>query len=184
MSVILLITGALGVSGTFAFLTASDKQENLLAAGHNTTTIEEEFPKPPTVPVTENPEYTKTVRAANRTSAENGFGVDCYVRIMLSYSNSDIGRAVTLQGLNTQEWVYHEDDGYYYYTGVLKEGQQTPPLFTGFRIDSGKVEDAWKRWIDEFSIEIYEESVQAEGFSDYQSAWSYFTKPVSRGGKE
>ena len=28
-------------------------------------------------------------------------------------------------------------------------------------------------------MNVYEESVQAEGFSDYKSAWNYFKNPIS-----
>lgn len=177
MTGILLLTGFLGVSGTFAWFTSFDKKENLLAVGHNTTTVTEDFPKPSPIPVSQNPKYKKTVSVANRTSAENGFGVDCYVRVMLSYSNSDIGNAVTLLGLNTSDWEYRAD-GYYYYRKILKEGQQSTPLFTGFQIDPEKVTDVYRPWLDEFSIGVYEESVQAEGFQDDRSAWAYFTQPT------
>ena len=174
---IALMAGVLGIGGTFAWFTAYDKKENLLAVGHNTTTITEDFPKPSPIPIPENPEYKKTVCVSNYTSGENGFGVDCYVRVMLSCSNSDIGNAVTLLGLNTTDWE-QRSDGYYYYKKILREGQKTTPLFTGFRIDSSQVMDTYRPWLDEFSIEVYEESVQAEGFADAQSAWAHFTGPV------
>ena len=64
-----------------------------------------------------------------------GFQADCYVRMSLSYSNDDIGRGVKLTGLDTANWVYNSQDGYYYYRKKISEGEKTAPLCTGFQID-------------------------------------------------
>ena len=53
------------------------------------------------------------------------------------------------------------------------------PLCSGFRIDSSKIDDTYKDSITDFEINVYEESVQAEGFSDFESAWNYFKNPIS-----
>jgi hypothetical protein len=173
----LLLLMILGIGGSAAYLTAYRQNVNQIAAGHNTTRIEETFPDPDSIPIEDNPEYEKTVWVSNCTGGEEGFGVDCYVRVRLLYSNSDIGRAVTLKNLNTTDWVY-EEDGYYYYKHRLKEGESTKALFTGFSIDADLVEDTYSPYIRDFSISVYEESVQAEGFSDYTAAWFYFDEPL------
>lgn len=171
--VVLAVSLLAAGGGTVSYLTAYSQRENETAIGVNTTTIEEVFPDPDPVPVPENPEYTKTVWVSNQSSGEDGFCVDCYVRVLPVFSNADLGRAVTLKNLNTTDWEYR-DDGYYYYKYVLKEGESTSPLFRGFSISSDQVEDTYRSFLREFSISVYEESIQAEGFADYRAAWDYF----------
>lgn len=173
----LFLSGVLTVGGTAAYMTTTVQRVNKVAVGQNTTVIEENFPDPPALLVTENPEYEKKVWVTNRTSAEDGYNVNCYVRVALSYSNSDIGKAVILKNLNTTDWVYGSD-GYYYYTKILNEGKTTPALFTGFSIQSDKVQNAYKEYIQDFSISVYEESVQAGDFKNYQDAWAFYLNPV------
>lgn len=180
-SVIILCAGCLAVlfaaGGTAAFLTFSDRTENLITVGQNTTRIVEEFPDPTPVPIEENPEYRKKVTAVNAAEGKNGSQVECYVRMAVGYSHSDISRGVILNGLDTENWVLAED-GYYYFIKPLKEGESTTPLFTSFRIDSSKVNTEYLELIPEFEIQIYEESVQAEGFADYKQAWAAYQVSV------
>ena len=55
----------------------------------------------------------KEIRIGNFSGSVKGFQADCYVRMSLSYSNDDIGRGVKLTGLDTANWVYNSQDGYY-----------------------------------------------------------------------
>ena len=121
----------------------------------------------------------KEIRIGNFSGSVKGFQADCYVRMSLSYSNDDIGRGVNLTGLDTANWVYNSQDGYYYYRKKISEGEKTTPLCTGFQIDPQKIDDTYRDSIKDFEINVYEEAVQAEGFSDYESAWRYFSDPVS-----
>lgn len=178
-ALLLALSGMICIGGTAAYFTDYDNKRNIVAVGHNTTTIEEEFPDPDPTPIPENPEYTKKVWVANRPYGEDGFNVDSYIRVSLSYSNNDIGKAVTLEGLDTANWYYDSTDQYYYYKKVVKEGQATTPLFTGIKIDSSKVEDTYKDAISEFNVNVYSESVSSQGFTDYQSAWDYYSKTIS-----
>ncbi len=168
----------LGIGGTGAYFSDFDQAENRVAVGRNTTEIHEEFPDPPDPGEKEKPEYKKTVWVGNHSSQEKGFNVECYVRISLSYSNYDIGRAVTLLGLDTANWIYNVEDGYYYYRKPLKEGEASSALFTGFQIDRSKLEKLYLDTIDDFQINVYEESVSALGFKDYQSAWRFYGNPI------
>ena len=174
-----LTAGFLLTAGTAAYLSASDQKVNTLAVGHVTTEIEENFPDPTPTPVEENPSYIKEIWAGNFSGGERGFHADCYVRMALSYSNYDVGKGVELLGLDTVNWLYNNEDGYYYYRNVVTEGEKTTPLCSGFRIDSSKIDDTYKDSITDFEINVYEESVQAEGFSDFESAWNYFKNPIS-----
>lgn len=168
------------VGGTAAFFSGYDQAENRVAVGKNDTEIDEEFPDSQDPGDNETPEYKKTVWIRNTSQSEKGFNVDCYVRMSLSYSNQDIGKAVTLLGLDTSNWVYHSDDGYYYYRSILKEGEATTPLFTGFRIDRKHVDDLYQDTIDDFQMNVYEESIEAGDFTDYQSAWRYYLNSIGR----
>ena len=143
------------------------------------TEIEENFPDPTPTPMENNPSYRKEIWTGNFSSSEKGFNADCYVRMMVSYSDDDIGRGVEILGMDTVNWVYSNEDGYYYYRNVVAEGEKTTPLCTGFRIDSAKIDDTYKNSLSDFAINIYEESVQAEGFEDFKSAWRYFDNPIS-----
>ncbi|MBQ0000239.1 MAG: hypothetical protein KBT01_01690 [Clostridiales bacterium] len=175
---ILMLAGILGSGGSLAYLVATTDAVNKTAVGRNITDIREDFPDQPGVENEENPHYKKTVWVANTGGGESGYNVDCYVRAALSYSNYDIGKAVTLENLNTADWEYHTD-GYYYYRYALKEGEVTTPLFTGFQIDRSQVEESFSDYISDFSIYVYEESVQAYPFSDCTEAFAYYLNPVS-----
>ncbi|MCD8154024.1 MAG: SipW-dependent-type signal peptide-containing protein [Clostridiales bacterium] len=177
--VILLMAGVLCAGGTAAYFSDFAAARNTVAVGRNTTEIQEEFPDPTPTPIENNPQYDKTVWVGNVTGGESGFNVDCYIRVSLSYSNDDIGRGVTLQGLDTENWVYDPEDGYYYYRWIVEEGQRTTPLFTGIQIDSGKVDATYQEYLTGFSVNVYEESVQAGSFADYGAAWNYFEADLS-----
>lgn len=171
-AMILSLVGVVGYGSTSAYLSSFDVINNTTTVGHNDTSIEENFP-PVTPPViTNNPSVIKEVSVVN-----NGTGqalVDCYVRVALSYSNSDIGKAVVLDNLNRSDWIY--ENGFYYYNKILKKGEKTTPLFTGFHIESSKVEDKYKNLINDFEINVYEESVQAEGFTNARDAFAHYSR--------
>ena len=174
-----LTAGFLLTAGTAAYLSDSDQKVNTVAVGNVTTEIEEDFPDPTPTPIGENPDYRKEIWTGNFSGGEKGFQADCYVRMALTYSNYDIGKGVELLGLDTANWVYNSEDGYYYYRNIVPEGARTTPLCSGFRINSDKIDDTYKDSIADFEINVYEESVQAEGFSDFESAWKYFKDPIS-----
>ena len=137
----------LGIGGTNAYLTSYDQVVNVVGVGKNTTNIVEEFPTPSPLPGDEDSELPKTVWVANGNVQGEEASVDCYVRVSLGYSNSDIGRAVTLKQIDRTNWV-EADDGFYYYKKVLREGEKTTPLFSGISVDSSKLEKTYLDQID------------------------------------
>lgn len=175
----LMSAGILFTLGTTAYFSDFAGKVNTAATGSVTTEIDEDFPDPTPTPVENNPSYEKKIRIGNFPGNEKGFNADCYVRVMLSYSDNDIGKGVDILGLDTANWIYDAEDGYYYYRNIVPEGAATTPLCTGFRINAEKIDDTYKDNLQDFEINVYEESVQAEGFSDYESAWSYFKNPIS-----
>ena len=51
-------------------------------------------------------------------------------------------------------------------------------MFTGVSIDSSRLDDTYLDLLPEFKIQVYEESVQSAGFSDYEKAWECYGSPV------
>ena len=172
--ILVILTGIfVGAQGTTAYQTAFDFRQNKVRVGYNHTEIEEEFPAPSPIPGNRDEEFVKKVQISNRTSQAEGGSVDCYVRVSLGYSNSDIGNAVTLKNLDEVHWK-KEQDGFYYYKEILKEGETTAPLFTGFFIEESKIKKEYLEYLKNFEIQVYEESIQASPFKDYQSAWAHY----------
>lgn len=163
--------------GIVAYQSAFDTTENIIRVGNNTTEIGEEFPSPTPVVPDKNTDITKKIWVTNREQGAEGMSVNCYVRVSLAYSNSDIGRAVTMKGLNTTDWIY-SDDGFYYYKNVLKEGEATRPLCTGFTVEAEKIEKTYWDELEDFEIQVYEESVEADPYESYQAAWADYEKQV------
>lgn len=172
LPVLIMIAGA-KCGMTSAYFSAYDAKNNITSVAHNDTLIEEEFPIVTPTPISQNPKYTKKVWVSNKSTSLESILADCYVRVRISYSNADIGAAVQLLGLNTVDWI-KEEDGFYYYKKVLRKNENTSALISGYQIDSSKVEDEYKKLISDFEVNVYEESVQAEGFADYREAFGHF----------
>ena len=166
----LIAAGLSGTGKTYAYLTDSDSVVNPVRPGCNETNITEDFPDTPPKDPEDSPVYNKTVTiSAPKTS---GYNVDCYVRARILYSNSDLGDAVILSGMDSS-WV-RASDGWYYYTKKLAEGGTTAPLFTKVQFDSSRLTRDTRKYAEDFSISIYEESVQAGSSTDYKNAWAGF----------
>lgn len=45
-------------------------------------------------------------------------------------------------------------------------------MFTGVKINSDKVADKYKDILDEFEVNVYEESVQSDGFASAEEAFA------------
>ena len=167
---VILMTAVLGAGRTYSFLSDSESAVNPVTPGSNESVIVEEFPDPPPQDPKDDPVYDKTVHIS--APQIGGYNVNCYIRARILYSNSDIGNAVTLEGTDAG-WVKGSDE-YYYYTGLISEGQMTAPLFTKVRLDSSKIPENVSKYVQDFRISIYEESVQAGDSSDYREAWNRF----------
>ncbi len=167
---VLLITAVFGAGKTYSFLSDSESAVNPVTPGSNESVIVEEFPDSPPKDPKDNPVYDKTVQIS--APQIGGYNVDCYIRARILYSNSDIGNAAVLEGTDAG-WVKGSDE-YYYYTGLISEGQMTAPLFTKVRLDSSKIPADVSGYIQDFRVSVYEESVQAGDSKDYKEAWSRF----------
>ena len=107
--------------GTSAYFTDHESVWNRMVFGHNTSTIDEEFPTP--TPVPPGKSVVKRVKIRNEGS------VACYIRAALIFSEP----IEAIEGLDTENWVKGEDD-YYYYKKPVSEGESTTELFTGIRV--------------------------------------------------
>ena len=167
---VLLITAVFGAGKTYSLLSDSESAVNPVTPGSNESVIVEEFPDSPPKDPKDNPVYDKTVQIS--APQIGGYNVDCYIRARILYSNSDIGNAAVLEGTDAG-WVKGSDE-YYYYTGLISEGQMTAPLFTKVRLDSSKIPADVSRYIQDFRVSVYEDSVQTGDSKDYKEAWIMF----------
>lgn len=163
-----------GTQGTAAYQSAFDETVNTVTPGNITSEIGEDFPPPPTITPDKDVDIAKKIWVSNSPSGQTGYSTDCYVRVSLGFSNSDIGKAVSLQNEDTDNWIYR-DDGFYYYKKVVREGESTLPLCTGFVVDHTRLEKSYWESLEDFQIQVYEESIEADAFEDYQKAWEYYT---------
>lgn len=153
----------MAITGTGAWMTDHDRILNQMTAGYNDSTIEEEFPSPTPA------EPGETV--AKEVKIRNSGPVPCYIRVSVLISEGE----VTLEGLDTTNWLY-EEDGFYYYKKAVEPGESTDSLFTGVKTDAASGNS-------QLTVTVVEESVQAVSggipYKDYQEAWKNY-----RGGAE
>lgn len=111
----------------------------------------------------------------------DGNSVPCYVRAKVYYSTSDMG-IYTIQGMSNK-WVLGTDD-YYYYTDILEPGKTTEAFMKSLKIIGSDVNTNLTTEIENFDINVYEESYQAKDpdtqqVLTWQQAWSKaLKKPV------
>lgn len=170
----ILLGSLVGAQGTAAYQSAYDKAENIITPGNITSEIREEFPTPTPITPDKDVDIMKKIWVSNNPSGQNQTSTDCYVRVSIGYSDSDIGRAVSLKNVDSTNWIYG-DDGFYYYKKPVHEGESTTQLCTGFLIDHTRLESKYWKLLKEFQIQVYEESVEAKSFEDYREAWDYYT---------
>ncbi|MCF0134770.1 MAG: hypothetical protein HUJ72_12955, partial [Blautia sp.] len=113
-------------------------------------------------------------------NAASDKSVPCYVRVRVSVSDSVFKNALKYIGMDQTNWVYSSSDDFYYYKPVLQPGACTTALFEQIQIISAKLDINDAINPSEFVMDVYEESVQADDFTDYQKAWTYYTTPISK----
>ena len=156
-----------------AYQTDNQQAINQGSIGHNDSHLEEAYPEPQPLIPGKGQYIEKTVTAVNDNT------VDCYVRAKILYSDSDIGNALTLVQLDTENWTYisMDDDanlgGYYYYHNSIKPGEKTTPLFAGVTI-SGEADYHYQTEEDDFEILVYEESIEKNTYVTYEEAWKAY----------
>lgn len=150
------MVAVLSVAGINAYLVKQVERVNPLHVGENETCIEEQY-DPPTA-IEAGMTYQKEVRIKNEKS------IPCYVRVFAEQKNP-IADTYLAADWNRTDWT--KADGYYYYNDVLETGESTEPLLTTLTASKD---------LDDFSMIIYSESVQARGYSSAQEAFASFEK--------
>ena len=159
-----LIVVLAAVSGQInAYLTDREQAVNQLVIGGNRIEVVEEFDPPDAL--VPGSTVTKTVRVRNSGHSE------CYVRIKAVFSDSDTGQFCSLDW-NTANYVYRQEDGFYYYTGKVSPDGLTEYLFTTVSVSP----EAPPEKLGRLSILVYAESCQSAGFAGYEEAWEYYRR--------
>ena len=159
---LIFFMGVLAMSGNIAaYLSDGDKAVNSISIGGNRVELIEIF-EPPSK-LMPGVTFTKDVKVKNVGAN------DCYVRIKAVFTDSAMGDCCTLD-FNTQDYEYRAEDGFYYYKEVLKEGEQTPSLFTTVSLS----EEIAEEQIKDFDILVYTETYQSYGFDNYKDAWTHY----------
>lgn len=175
----LVLLGLITVGATIAFLsTATSSLTNTFTKGSITTKLEEEV------------DTDGTKKPWVKNTGEN----DCLVRIRVSISPESAGQKIILENLGAGgKWKFNENDGFYYYQGILEPGKTTEPLFTKVTVPvAGEAADLsadWSAFLEEypdFTITVYHEACQTaigtanalkDGVYDQESAeqvWKVF----------
>lgn len=138
---------------TYAYLVANDSKVNEFNVGENNIELKEEFTAPevlePGIEFDKNP-YVR-----------NTGDLPCIVRMRVDFSDSEAEKFCELIGINYGGWSGPYKDGYYYYTKILKPGEETPKLFEKVKIKDKYEENGDTITINDmidFDIMIYAES--------------------------
>ena len=134
----LVLLAAVAVGGTMAYLFASDDAVvNNFELAQVGTSIDE----PSTGTAGEkDPKVSNTGKSP------------VYVRVRLSISGVTAGTVTPV--IDTANWAYNSEDGFYYYKAILQSGQTTAPVFTDVTVTDVPITDS-------FDILVYQESVLA-----------------------
>lgn len=160
---IVLLLAVLGIGAISAYLMDADFASNKTTIGGSNITIDEKFDPP--AEVHPGDVISKDVKIRNLGPS------NCYVRVKAVFTNSDMGKYCTVDW-NTTDWVYQQEDGYYYYKKALTKGETTTSLFTTISVDPKADEQEF----GDLDVLVYAESYQQGNFKDYVSAWQEFKK--------
>ena len=163
---VLLCCAAIIASGTLAYFTAEETAYNVITTGSISMDLVEEttggqpWPEGGISGVMPGMEVDKIPYVVN-----DG-GIDFYARIAVNMTVTGAnGNALSDKyiSLNINKAHWTEKDGYYYYNGVVKPGQQTEPLFTKVTFDPD-MHNAYMNATVE--IDVMAEAVQSRNNGD------------------
>ncbi|MGF6989852.1 hypothetical protein M2150_001095 [Lachnospiraceae bacterium PM6-15] len=152
----LLIVALVGVGITVAYLISrAESVTNTFEVSEVTTYITEEEPKI-------DDSITKEPKIKSEAGSEPAL-----VRARVTVPNGDFAKYAGI--VYNKSWKLNEEDGYYYYQGILEPGETTLPIFNTIDIDEKNAgeKDHYTAEFIEFvnagglDVAIYHESVQA-----------------------
>jgi len=149
---------AIGIKAASAYLRDTDSVVNQTVVGGNNIEIVEDFITPD--------EIKPGMIIHKEVSIKNTGPGSCYVRVSAQFSNSDMEKYCSVDW-NMDDFLY--EDGYFYYYFPLEAGEETSSLMTSISV-SGELKE---EEIQAFSLIVYAESYQAEGFTNYIEAWEH-----------
>lgn len=161
IAVAAVLLSGFAARGVYAYYTDGDHAINEFTIGGCNVEVVENYEPPK--------ELSPGVKFTKEISVKNLGSSSAYVRIKAVFTTSDMEQWCTLDW-NTKDFIYNEDDGFWYYTKPLDEGENTTNLFTSVTLSK----DIPESEIEAFDILIYTEAYQSYGFNDYQSAWDYY----------
>lgn len=157
-ALIFCLTAGITGSVVYAYLVDQKEKVNQIKIAENQSHIEEEF-DPPT-----DPKPGQIIK--KKPCIINDSEIPVYVRAMVKFSNSAAEEQCEPLLINTQ-WKKGKD-GYFYYQEEVPPKEKTKTLFDNIVIKSTTI----KENLVPFDILVYEESVQSEGFSSAEEAFS------------
>lgn len=98
-------------------------------------------------------QISKIPRISNR-------GNDCYVRVKFQFKEQEAGMERGIYGIE-EDWQQRED-GYYYYTKILKTGEHVD-LFQGFVVLADLSQEKYEN--QQMNLEIHADAIQSRNFS-------------------
>ena len=149
-----LVTLLLLIPFSKAYFSARHIVNNRLVIGQNINQINTE--------VSEIQGYQSDASYSDETSITNTASVDCYIRVFVAIDSTMV--SIDFE-YDSQNWVYNQDDGYYYYKYAIKPNESTTPLFDEISIRNVEIKET-------FEVLIYSESVQSYGFSSPEVAFA------------
>lgn len=144
--IVLVIVLSLGlISSVSAYFVDKATKKNSFTIGYVETKIEEEYVPPK--------ELHPGVSFVKKVTVKNTGPNDCYVRMLVTFSNSHMEKMCSID-YNNDDWEKNPQDGYWYYKNVLKSGETTEPLFNKVTV-SNRADD---NSLQDFDINVYHES--------------------------
>lgn len=160
VAILLVVVVAIGT--TYAYLYSSNTKVNTFGIGENVSQITEDFEKPTAEQMVPGGKVTKDVRVTNT-------GMPSYTRVYVAITSSDFEETFSIDW-NTADWT-KGSDGYWYYNKVVGKGETTEPLMTTVTFND-KITDFKNEVKNTEGISVYEETVQAQGFSSAEEAFA------------
>lgn len=157
------------LASTLAWFSATDAKNNEFKTNFKfKVELVDEFTKPDT--------FGSDQLTKKKVSAFNSGDIDAFVRVIafpVAFKDKtplqvNDGVEVVFNNLDTTNWLYGED-GYYYYLGKLKPGEEAPALFDAVTI---KIKDEEKETYNgaTFNIVVKSEGVDARK-NEYRYSW-------------
>ena len=157
LALLFCLTAGITGSAVYAYLIDQKMKVNQVKIAENRTHIEEEFDPP------EDPQPGQIIK--KKPCIVNDGDIPVYVRVLVEFSNS--AAMDQLEPLSINEHWKKGEDGYFYYQEKVLPRKNTETLFDNIVIkNTVKKED-----LVPFDILVYEESIQAEGFSSAEEAF-------------